>query len=229
VQAEMERQILVHTTYYPAGVETASGTTVGRYAVGSDRITSAGADRVLATVATETRNDKISFIRIGLVRDDTQTATFIAWVARLPNPAATAPASSTPAAPAAPTTTPLTPLTPAAPAGGSTASATLASQLSSGVSGLATLAQSGAATTVTVTLMGLAPGSAHAGHIHRGSCSGAIIFPLAVLTADASGQGTATATVNAPIDAGSWWVQYHSGENPPGPPVACGPVVLASP
>jgi hypothetical protein len=96
------------------------------------------------------------------------------------------------------------------------------------VTGSATLAQSGETTSVTVTLSGMAPNSAHAGHIHRGSCSGAIIFPLGVLTADASGQGSVAATVNASIDAPSWWIQFHTSDNPPGPPIACGPVALGS-
>jgi hypothetical protein len=100
--------------------------------------------------------------------------------------------------------------------------AALASQAGSTVTGEASLAQTGDTTTVTVVLSGLAPDSAHAGHIHGGACSGPILFPLATIRGDSMGQGTGTATVNAPLDAANWWVQYHASDSPPGPPIACG-------
>jgi plastocyanin len=109
-------------------------------------------------------------------------------------------------------------------AGPGAAAAALAPRGDSGVSGEATLLALGAMTTVNVTLAGLAPGSAHAGHIHQDGCDGPILFPLETITADASGQGRATATVDAPLELGSWWVQYHASDSPPGPAIACGQV-----
>ncbi|HZR99241.1 MAG TPA: cupredoxin family copper-binding protein [Chloroflexota bacterium] len=135
-------------------------------------------------------------------------------------------AASAQAAAGAATTGAAAPTTPAAPAvagqGATTATADLAAVNNSGVTGRATLTQTGTNTAVTVTLSGMAPGSAHAGHIHSGACSGPILFPLATITADSAGQGSATATVNAPIDLSNWWVQYHASDNPPGAPIACG-------
>jgi plastocyanin len=135
-----------------------------------------------------------------------------------------APASAQAAAGAA-TTGAAAPAAPSAPAtgqGGTTAMADLAASNNSGVNGHAMLTQTGSNTAVTVTLSGMAPGSAHAGMIHSGACSGPILFPLGTITADSAGQGSATATVNAPIDLSTWWVQYHASDNPPGPPIACG-------
>jgi plastocyanin len=109
-------------------------------------------------------------------------------------------------------------------AGPGAAAAQLAPQGGSGVTGDAMLLQLGATTTVTVALSGLAPGSAHAGHIHQGSCNGPVLFPLETITADANGQGRATATVDAPLDLGTWWVQYHTSDSPPGTAIACGQV-----
>ncbi|HLI25975.1 MAG TPA: CHRD domain-containing protein [Chloroflexota bacterium] len=115
----------------------------------------------------------------------------------------------------------------AQPAGTVTATATLQPQRDSGVTGEATLTQSGNTTTVTVRLHAPSGGTAHAGHIHGGSCSGPILFPLETIQLDASGNGSATSTVNAPIDAGNWWIQYHQSASPPGPGVACGQVVAS--
>jgi CHRD domain len=254
IQPELDRQVSIHVSYLPVGLDTSSNTVTGRFAITTDNITAAGAQRVLGTVTSETRTDKLSYVRLSLERDDPQTAQFLAWAMRQPPGVATAPAATGPApaggapAPAAgtaPTGGAAAPATGTAPAGGATApttaaptavapgavangTATLAASLNSGVTGTATLAQSGETTNVTVTLSGMAANSAHAGHIHRGSCSGAIIFPLGVVTADASGQGSVTATVNASIDAASWWIQFHTSDNPPGPPIACGPVALRS-
>jgi plastocyanin len=109
-------------------------------------------------------------------------------------------------------------------AGPGAAAAQLAPQGGSGVTGEVSLLQLGATTTINVALSGLAPGSAHAGHIHQGACNGPILFPLEIITADASGQGRATAVVDAPLDLDTWWVQYHASDSPPGPPIACGQV-----
>jgi hypothetical protein len=222
IQLELDRQVLVHTSYLHLGLEASGNTVIGRYAVTSDRVKAAGAQRVLGTVTSEVRTDKLTYIRISLERDDPQTALFLGSLVRDSGSGAVAPATTS-AAPAAGGAAPA-----GAPGAGARGSATLAATLSSGVTGSATLAQSSETTSVTVTLSGMTPNSAHAGHIHRGGCSGAIILPLGVLTADASGQGSVTATVNAAIDAANWWIQYHTGDNPPGPPIACGPVVLGS-
>jgi Cu/Zn superoxide dismutase len=138
---------------------------------------------------------------------------------------ATTPPAATGGATTAPATAPAPAGTTPAPVVGQAASAVqavLAPQANSGVSGQATLSQTGDTTTVTVTLSGMAPNSAHAGHIHNGACSGPILFPLATIRADSAGQGSGTATVNAPLDLANWWVQYHASDNPPGAPIACG-------
>jgi plastocyanin len=112
-------------------------------------------------------------------------------------------------------------------AGTMTASATLQPQRDSGVTGEATLTQSGNTTTVTVRLRAPSGGTAHAGHIHGGSCNGPILFPLETIQLDASGQGSATSTVNAPLDPNTWWIQYHQSASPPGPGVTCGQVMAS--
>lgn len=111
--------------------------------------------------------------------------------------------------------------------GAMTATATLQPQRNSGVSGEATLTQSGNTTTVTVRLRAPSGGTAHAGHIHGGSCNGPILFALETIQLDASGQGSATSTVNAPLDPNTWWIQYHESVSPPGPGVTCGQVMAS--
>lgn len=103
----------------------------------------------------------------------------------------------------------------------------LAALNSSGVTGQMMLAPMGTETQVMVTLNGLAPNSAHAGHIHSGSCDnlGPVVVPLQEITADAGGTGTMTTTVAVdPATAmnGQHLVAYHQdpGEDH-GPPVAC--------
>lgn len=101
----------------------------------------------------------------------------------------------------------------------------------SGVTGTVTITDgAGAVSTVTVTLQGMAPGSAHAGHVHRGTCGsdGAIDFGLALITADAAGNGSATSP-NVPDDVlgPGFYLQYHVAQNPPGAPMACANVPAA--
>lgn len=103
-----------------------------------------------------------------------------------------------------------------------TGTATLASLSETGVNGQASALDTGDMTTFVITLRGLDADTAHAGHIHSGGCNGPILFPLASIHADASGTGQATATVAAPLDTSTWWIQYHAGESPPGPGIACG-------
>jgi hypothetical protein len=109
-----------------------------------------------------------------------------------------------------------------------TALATLVPLTDESVSGEASALQAGATTTVVVRLRGLAPGTAHAGHIHQGSCGGPILFPLGTVVADSLGRGSAGAEVPAPLDTAGWWVQYHAAGGPPGPGIACGPVVAGA-
>jgi Cu/Zn superoxide dismutase len=69
---------------------------------------------------------------------------------------------------------------------------------------------------VTVTASGLAPNTAHAVHIHSGSCStqGDVLHPLPDLQTDAAGNGSLTtmvSNVNSPPPASGWYVNVHMG------------------
>lgn len=101
---------------------------------------------------------------------------------------------------------------------------TLAAVGGSAVSGEATLTPAGAQSEVSVTLTGLEAGSTHPGHIHQGTCAapGSVVAPLSEITADASGSGTMTTTVDVSADAataGNHLIQYHGAG---GAPIACG-------
>jgi hypothetical protein len=88
--------------------------------------------------------------------------------------------------------------------------------------------QDGPGSTVTVRLQGLPPGSAHAGHVHVGSCAaqGAIRIGLNPITADAQGTGAATTTgVSDDLLTAGFYVQYHVALSPPGDPISCGNIV----
>ena len=69
--------------------------------------------------------------------------------------------------------------------------------------------------TVTVTLHGLVPGSAHAAHIHAGSCEsqlpGNVVYPLTTVVGDAQGNSTSVTVIpnvsSIPEDA--WYVNVH--------------------
>jgi Cu/Zn superoxide dismutase len=82
--------------------------------------------------------------------------------------------------------------------------------------GSATLTYNATAHTLAVSLKasGLKPGTAHAVHIHTGSCraQGDVLYPLPDLTADAQGNAQETATVDkvtgAP-PAHGWYVNVH--------------------
>jgi Cu/Zn superoxide dismutase len=69
---------------------------------------------------------------------------------------------------------------------------------------------------VQVNVTGLPPNTAHAAHIHTGSCvkQGDVAYPLPDLQADASGHATLTSTVNnvksAPPASG-WYLNLHFG------------------
>ncbi|HEX6926054.1 MAG TPA: hypothetical protein VF167_11590 [Longimicrobiaceae bacterium] len=92
--------------------------------------------------------------------------------------------------------------------------------------GEAILTPSGSGTEVNVTLNGLEANSTHPGHIHQGTCDsvGSVVAPLSEITADASGTGSMTTTVELGADslfAGNYIVVYH---DPGGTPMVCGQV-----
>ena len=81
---------------------------------------------------------------------------------------------------------------------------------------------------VTTLVMGLAPGSGHSNHIHRGSCEtpGGIAYPLTDLTANADGVATATTMVKTEMGmmmgAGPHYVNIHAGILGSGPTAGAG-------
>lgn len=102
----------------------------------------------------------------------------------------------------------------------------------SGVTGTVSVTDLGAQTEVMVTLNGLAANSAHAGHIHTGTCDnlGGVVAPLQEITAGAAGTGTMTTTIAAApatVMNGQHLVAYHQnpGEDH-GPAVACAPIPM---
>jgi hypothetical protein len=215
VLAALQREVGDKARITILGTQPVGNTVTGRFQAESDLVRAAGAQRLLGTDTVTLRGDRVASFRIAFDLTDPQTAAAAAQMQRMAGSGSTG--SGATASAAAPTAS-----------GAPSASATLAEQMTSGVTGSATLSQSGGTTTVMVTLRGLAPNSAHAGHIHRGSCSGAIIFPLATVTANAAGEAAGSATVNAALDTSQWWVQYHASDSPPGAPVTCGQV-LAGP
>ena len=81
--------------------------------------------------------------------------------------------------------------------------------------------------TLSIALLGLAPGSTHALHIHKGSCAkqGAIAASFPDVTADASGSVLAklTAAAKKNIARKRYYVQAHTAASPSfGVPIACG-------
>jgi hypothetical protein len=90
-----------------------------------------------------------------------------------------------------------------------------------------TALQPNGGTRLMIAMSGLSAGSAHAAHIHSGSCTqpGAIVVVLSELRADASGgavQNNAVDTARIPPSA---YVMVHvrdaSAANGPGPGMAC--------
>jgi hypothetical protein len=108
------------------------------------------------------------------------------------------------------------------------------SSASESASGTAQLTLSGNTLTVKLTLSGLAPNSAHAAHIHAGSCEsqGPVVHPLQNVVADASGNADVTTTIQnvSSIPSSGWYVNVHystdlstqTGFNP----IACGDVTV---
>jgi Cu/Zn superoxide dismutase len=89
--------------------------------------------------------------------------------------------------------------------------------------------------TVTIRLTGLAPKSRHPAHIHQGKCqagSGAMLFALHDVVADAAGVGTSkteiTKNVNTISVVQGWYINIHNGPNlTPADqfqPIACGDI-----
>lgn len=90
----------------------------------------------------------------------------------------------------------------------------------SGVDGTVQVVKGTGSFTVTVTLKGLAPGSNHINHIHKGNCPGSpgpiatdVITALQPLVADASGAATATTMVphDFVLPTEGWYANVHAG------------------
>jgi hypothetical protein len=103
----------------------------------------------------------------------------------------------------------------------------------SGVTGSAQLTAMGAQTQVVVTVQGASQNGSHVNHIHAGSCAqqGGIVFPLTDIRTDATGRGSATTMVAAPlstIQGASHYVNVHAGPALPSPGVSCGDIAMAA-
>ncbi|MEX2584612.1 MAG: hypothetical protein WD766_15190 [Gemmatimonadota bacterium] len=93
----------------------------------------------------------------------------------------------------------------------------------SGISGEATVTDRGQQTEIMVRLTGAEAGE-HPGHIHSGTCAsiGGVVQPLESITADATGTGTMTTTVELPamtVMNGEHVIAYHPVGG--GPPATC--------
>jgi hypothetical protein len=116
IRRELERQVGVHSRFAPLGGDVTGTHVIGLWDIRSDRVQSAGAQRILGVLTTEMRGDRITSMRIALVRDDPQTQQFITWVQNQAAgasavqgagaPAAAAPTVQMPIPPATPTTVP---------------------------------------------------------------------------------------------------------------------------
>lgn len=101
------------------------------------------------------------------------------------------------------------------------------------VTATATLTDAGASTKVAITFKGFDANSAHAGHIHSGSCeaNGPVVYPLTSAKADATGNATIDAEADVPLSTltgGKFYVNYHVGDAPNvGGGIVCGNIVLA--
>ncbi|HTK09616.1 MAG TPA: CHRD domain-containing protein [Ktedonobacteraceae bacterium] len=102
------------------------------------------------------------------------------------------------------------------------------------VSGQALLNLSGRTLTVTINIHGLVPGSAHAAHIHAGSCQnqvpGNIVHMLNNVVANNSGSASSKTVINNvdTIPASGWYINVHRSTNLATQtgfdPIACGNV-----
>lgn len=86
----------------------------------------------------------------------------------------------------------------------------------------------GSKTNIAFTVSGLQPGTAHATHIHRGSCAkqGQLMVMLKSIKADADGNASATTSVDAAKIKGSLYFAVHqldmNDPDGPGDVIACG-------
>jgi hypothetical protein len=76
---------------------------------------------------------------------------------------------------------------------------------------------------VMVVLQGLEPNSHRAVQVHNGSCSGAILYPLEAMVADANGTGYSNTNLVATPDA-TWWIRVSRADSPSESTVVCGQV-----
>lgn len=100
------------------------------------------------------------------------------------------------------------------------------------VKGEAVLSEDPGGTKVVVTLTGFTPSQQSAGHIHSGKCDaqGPVVFGLSTITADAQGNGKSETVITPTLSSlisGTFYVQYHTAANPPGPQVSCGNIVVS--
>ena len=102
-------------------------------------------------------------------------------------------------------------------------------------SGVAQLRLADNSLTVTVTMTGLVPKSAHLVSIYTGACEtqGKIIYPLKLITADDQGNGTSTTVLNgvSQVPYHGWYVNVHLTGDPStqigNSPIACGNIRTA--
>jgi len=105
------------------------------------------------------------------------------------------------------------------------------------VSGNATATLANGSLTITLKASGLPPGSTHASALHLGSCQwlDAVLYDLPKLTADSSGNASASITIDhaqAISPTNNWYiaVDYSSTLNRAYfMPISCGTVVVVSP
>jgi hypothetical protein len=104
-----------------------------------------------------------------------------------------------------------------------------------GAHGKARLSLSGTTLTVTLSLVGLAPGSHHDAHIHSGSCAkqGPVVHPLETVVADSSGRAQVVTTIQGvQAISDNWYIHVHNGTDLKTQagyqPIACGDVFVRS-
>jgi hypothetical protein len=105
------------------------------------------------------------------------------------------------------------------------------------VSGSATLTQSNGSLTIALKALGLYPGAAYATSLHLGSCQwlSYVLYDLPEMSADASGNGAVTITINnaEPLSASNDWyiaIDYSATLNRSYfMPISCGNVAVIAP
>ena len=94
------------------------------------------------------------------------------------------------------------------------------------VTGSVAVSEAGGGTQVVLTVAGAGGAGTHAAHVHTGTCDapGDVVAPLESVTADATGAGTSTTTLQIPMATvmnGQHIVAVHEAGGSPGAPVAC--------